>query len=345
LNSLQSSNEWSNCKKYNFMSIDISVIIPIFNVEAYIEKCLSSIINQRGNFSFELILVNDKTEDNSIIKAKEFLEINGKHIVWTIIDSKVNGGLSYARNQGIVHSKGEFLYFLDSDDYVDNDILEKLFEPIRKDNTIEIVIGNGLWHKKNGEIVPIRDIKNYTNYVSSKDILKGLYSGKFPAYIWLNLFKKSVFNKVNFPEGVVWEDLLTWPNILDRNRNIFVINDLLYHYLSREGSISERFDPRMYSLGEHLFEIAKSYDLFNDRAEYAEIFSFFYAKTFLELSWKVVFLSSGKSEAVNVLKEWAKFIPNKLLTTLFRHKYFKKFCLMALWKLNPSSIFLLWHKK
>lgn len=326
--------------------MDISVIIPIYNVEIYIEKCLESILNQSGNFSYELILVNDQTKDNSIIIAENYLNKNAGNLPWKIIHNKKNGGLSFARNEGIKGAIGDYVYFLDSDDYVEHDILNKLFQPIINDRNIEIVVGNGIWHKKDGASQPIRDPHLFSGKITSADLLDGLYNGKFPAYIWLNLFKKNIFDTVAFPVNVVWEDLLTWPYILDRDRKIFAINDLLYHYVSRDGSISERFDPRMLPVGEHLFMIGKRFGMFENKASvHANSFAFFYAKTFLELSWKVVFLSEDKKQSLVVLKEWAKYIPFVVLKLLFKNKFYKKFCLMTLWKFNPSCIYLLWNKK
>src|SRR5690554_3790562 len=106
--------------------IDISVIVPVYKVELYIEKCIYSLLSQTFN-NFEIILVDDRSPDRSIDLAKKILE-NQSRIPYQIISKEKNEGLSAARNTAIKNSNGKYLLFVDSDDWIEKETLQKLFE-------------------------------------------------------------------------------------------------------------------------------------------------------------------------------------------------------------------------
>ena len=109
----------------------VSVIVPFYNVEGYIEKCLDTLVNQTLE-DIEIIVVNDGSKDNSILIVKRFLEKYPEKIVYL---EKENGGLSDSRNYALPHAKGEYVAFLDSDDYVEKDMYEKMYEIAKKENS------------------------------------------------------------------------------------------------------------------------------------------------------------------------------------------------------------------
>ena len=109
----------------------VSVIVPFYNVEGYIEKCLDTLVNQALE-DIEIIVVNDGSKDNSKLIVKRFLEKYPKKIVYL---EKENGGLSDSRNYALPHAKGEYVAFLDSDDYVEKDMYEKMYEIAKKENS------------------------------------------------------------------------------------------------------------------------------------------------------------------------------------------------------------------
>ena len=103
--------------------IDVSVIVPVYNVEKYLDKCLDSIVNQTFN-NYEIIIINDGAPDNSEAIIKKYLKKYPQKIKYY---KKENGGLSDARNMGILKSSGKYLMFVDSDDYIAEDMIEKLY--------------------------------------------------------------------------------------------------------------------------------------------------------------------------------------------------------------------------
>ena len=118
----------------------VSIIVPIYNVEGYIEKCLETLVNQTLE-DIEIILVNDGSTDNSELIAKRFFEKYPEKIVYL---EKENGGLSDARNYGIPYSKGEYIAFLDSDDYVEKNMYEEMYELAKRENS-DMVQCNFYW--------------------------------------------------------------------------------------------------------------------------------------------------------------------------------------------------------
>ena len=122
-------------------NITISVIIPVYNVSAYIEGCLQSVIDQTYN-DFECILVDDASPDDSIAKCKRMIADYDGPISFRIIYHPENRGLSAARNTGTAAATGDYIMYVDSDDVIKRDCIEKLKAPLIQDNSIEMVLGN-----------------------------------------------------------------------------------------------------------------------------------------------------------------------------------------------------------
>lgn len=165
----------------------ISVIIPIYNVEKYLRQCLESVINQNYR-EYEVILVNDGSTDSSKKIAIEFCE---KYNNIKFID-KVNGGLSSARNAGLEVANGEYIVFIDSDDYIRSDYLEKLYQSIsQNDSDISICNLVKVYEKKGEEEKGNLDV-NCTKWYSNVDVLKMIFEGKIFCYAWDKIYKKSL---------------------------------------------------------------------------------------------------------------------------------------------------------
>lgn len=168
----------------------VSIIIPVYNVEKYISKCLDSILNLKYNGVFECILVNDQTEDSSMEIVKDVVEKKHDNIVFQVVDRETNGGLSVARNSGIKEAQGEYLYFLDSDDYILPDTLEKLVAVADKYPKAQIVQAGAI--ATNGGFSYLRmtekKIKDYSEDHSY--IRKKMLGNYYPATAWNKLIKR-----------------------------------------------------------------------------------------------------------------------------------------------------------
>ena len=181
----------------------VSVIIPIYNVEEYLPKCLNSIINQTYK-DLEIICVNDCSPDNSAKILEEYAG-NDKRI--KIVNRKNNGGLSAARNSGLEAATGEYIYFCDSDDWIEEDYIEKMVSAIELTN-VDIVLNTNIISVKNNKIEPFEWIR-YPKQTPEGEFLETEDAvNRSQVMIWAHLYKKSFLDKYNlrFPEGYIHED-------------------------------------------------------------------------------------------------------------------------------------------
>ena len=204
----------------------VSVIVPIYNVSKYIEKCLDSLVCQTLS-DIEIILVNDGSKENEEELIKPYLEKyqNIKYI------KKENGGLSSARNFGLKHANGEYIAFLDSDDYVESNMYLKMYEKAKSSNFDMVVCGI--------KYVYPDKIKEVSSGISedTSDIKTSILT-IHPA-AWNKLFKKDLFkNGIYFKEGIWFEDVEFLYRLLPYIKNIGVVDDFLINYIQRDNSIT-----------------------------------------------------------------------------------------------------------
>lgn len=205
----------------------ISIVIPVYNCEKTIEKCINSVLMQTYK-NFELILVNDGSNDNSKEICQKFcLKYNNIYF----IDQK-NNGVSKARNRGIEKSKGKFILFLDSDDYIDKNVLELMVKNYKKNSLIKlnycIVNNNKKMYKK------------FDSY-DSNIFMEKIITGEIDAYIWGTLFEKKILNKIRFNEELCYlEDLLFQLEYIQFVKKVYYIGnvDSCYNYVINNSSIT-----------------------------------------------------------------------------------------------------------
>ena len=206
----------------------ISVIIPIYNVEKYLKKCIESIINQTYK-NLEIILVDDGSTDNSPTICDEYKK-KDKRIK---VIHKKNGGLSDARNKGIDIATGDFISFVDSDDYIDLNMYEKLVNEFNSD--VDIVVFGRYVEFPNKTLVtcPSDCIMNKENALISLASFKG-----FDMAAWDKIYKKSIISDLRFPFGKKNEDYFFTYKVFDKVKAIKTISQPFYHYVQRPDSIS-----------------------------------------------------------------------------------------------------------
>lgn len=219
----------------------ISIIVPVYNVEIYIEKCISSLIQQTYK-NFEIIVVDDQSPDKSIHLAKKMLSAQDI-IPYQIITSEKNGGLSAARNLGISKSKGNFLLFVDSDDWIEINTLQRLVEASSTKDSEMFFFRVRQVYGDSDRIDILKSIDPAT--MNGKQALSLLFKGKYPAHICKILIDRNLFNGVKFPEGKIYEDVLTLPYLLYKANSVTFIDDILYNYYQRSGSITKSYNPKL----------------------------------------------------------------------------------------------------
>ena len=208
----------------------ISIIIPVYKVEKYLKKCIESVLNQTYT-NLQIILVDDGSPDNCGKICDEYAKKDSR----IEVIHKANGGLSDARNVGISKAKGRYIGFVDSDDYIKENMYEILLNLIKKYdadvsicNLYDVIDGNEyIRNKENG-------IREY----SRLDILKEVLLDKnIQSYAWNKLYKKELFDEVKYPIGKKYEDIGTTFYIFEKCNKIVVTSEPEYYYLKRSDSL------------------------------------------------------------------------------------------------------------
>ena len=217
----------------------VSIIIPTYNVEAYIIDCLESITLQTFRGTLECIIVDDCGTDDSIALAESFIQHYQGNINFRILHREKNGGLSAARNTGLNEAKGEFVYFLDSDDYITPDCIESLVEVAKHFPKVEIVQG-GIVNTKGTIIYDSTRFKTPQLLEDRKDIYSKLVFGELPVSSWNKLIRRDFLkeNSIDFYEGVIHEDVDFLYKLAAHVTSFALCPVITYCYrVQREGSI------------------------------------------------------------------------------------------------------------
>lgn len=208
----------------------ISIVVPVYKVESYLKKCVDSILNQTFT-DFELILVDDGSPDNCPQICDEYAKKDARVKVL----HKENGGLSDARNAGIEVATGEYIGFVDSDDYIAPDMYERLYKLITENNC-DMAICRAVIVREQDEPVyedsdDIRVMdKDTANY-------QMIYKRLFGVNAWNKLCKRELFNSIRFPKGMLYEDMATAYALIDECKRVVYSPMKKYAYLQRGGSI------------------------------------------------------------------------------------------------------------
>lgn len=215
------------------MEPNVSIIVPVYNVEQFLERCVESILKQTM-VSFELLLIDDGSSDRSGQLCDELSQKDNRIRVIHI----PNGGVSNARNLGIKVSRGEWISFIDSDDFVTEDYLETLLKPVRKDETIGFSIGK-LHHIQNGVVTPVPESSSNLHLWNTEQTLKELLTTQKTSFFPVaKLFRKSLIQDLTFNTKYhLAEDALFLTELLlhTKCQTVF-IDKPIYFYDHREGS-------------------------------------------------------------------------------------------------------------
>lgn len=242
--------------------MNISVIVPVYNVEKYIRECILSLLNQTLK-DIEIIIVNDGSNDKSIERIDDLIK-NNKNIN---LVNKVNGGLSSARNEGLKYATGEYVSFIDSDDYVEKDFLENLFNEAKRYD-LDIAIGSHTrLYEDNTFIKVSRDTNLETGKVCSgvEFLSHQLELGDYRMEVWDDLYKRSflIENNLIFNEKIIYEDELFTPQALISANKVKLIENYTYMYRQRNDSIMgcKITEKNIHSLSIILNELIFTYNI------------------------------------------------------------------------------------
>lgn len=220
----------------------LSVIVPVYNVERYIQECMNSLINQTIE-DIEIIVVNDGSKDRSIEIVRE---INDSRIR---ILNKINGGLSSARNFGLENANGKYITFVDSDDFIILKTAYKEMVELCERYNLDIVVGNVNRYYDENKIIPMNTANKIfnRNIVSSEEYFQySVNKKRIFAPVWQSIYKKDLIikNGLFFKEGILHEDELFSPQVIIKSNRIGLYNKNFYNYRQRQGSIMNSEDNR-----------------------------------------------------------------------------------------------------
>ena len=229
----------------------VSIIVPVYNVEKYIEKCIMSIMNQTLR-NFECLVVDDGSKDDSIEIVKKIIGKDNRFIIL----SKENGGLSDARNYGLDKANGEYICFIDSDDYVDKNLLLLTYEKAKEyDSDITCFDLYYDYGNNNYKISKGADYHNVSSYKDNKEIIFNNNSANN------KLYKREFLKKRRFVKGMWYEDMAVIPVWIAEANNMSYVDKPLYYYVQRKGSISHSANPKLFDIYLAISMIKKSLKL------------------------------------------------------------------------------------
>ena len=282
--------------------VKVSVIIPIFNTEKYLNNALDSIINQSLD-DIEIICINDGSTDRSL----EILEEYKKKDSRIKIVSQTNHGLGYSRNQGLNIANGEYIYFIDSDDSLDHNALNELYN-LCETKSLDVVlfklinVDEDSGRKYPNNYYDMKFLKNIVgdNVFSYKDLGERLYDvavsipGKF--------FKSELISDIRFDESLVFEDNPFFIEVLFKAKRAYFYDKYLYNRLRRENSIVSTFDSSFYDvipISNSILQITKDYghyEEFKDKVFNKKIIQTYYRFSLVEDCYKADFFTIIKKD-------------------------------------------------
>jgi glycosyltransferase involved in cell wall biosynthesis len=240
------------------MTPKVSVIIPVYNVEPYLRRCLDSVCGQTLR-DIEILCVNDGSDDGGGMVLEEYA-LHDERI--KIVAHAQNRGSAAARNRGMDAASGEFIYFVDSDDWIDKNYLEAM-HTVAVSEKIDIVMNSNImreYEDRPAHIFEPNDFGekigfNYTGYIKWSD-----YIGSFSYSAWCILWRKSFLQMIHaqFPEGLVYEDNYFHMTTFVHCEYFYLINNPSYHYFYRSNSVTANIDQK------NKHDIVKIYELIYD---------------------------------------------------------------------------------
>ncbi len=292
----------------------VSIIVPVYNVEKYIEKCLNTLMTQTLS-DIEIIIVDDGSKDSSKRIIEKFVKIYPQIIKYYY---KENGGLSSARNFGIQYAQGEYIAFLDSDDYIEPTMYEEMYNTAKKENA-DMVECDFIWEYPKKQVLDRGVIYN-----GKKDALE-----KARVVAWNKLIKREIIEKqkIEFPYGLRYEDVEFFYKLLPYLNNISFVKKYFIHYVQRDNSIVNTQNSKTKDIFKVLNNVLEFYKNEGYYEDFKEQLEYTFTRILLCSSLKRMCKIGNKDERKKALDEtWnilnAKF-PNWKKNKLLKKKSLK----------------------
>lgn len=279
------------------MDTKISIIIPIYNVENYIERCAETLMSQTLGYELEYIFVNDATPDKSIEILQSVLDkYPDRRDRVTIISHELNKGLPSARNTGLSVARGDYIYHCDSDDYLERNTLELLYKTAIE-NDADIV-----WCDYKETLPGGERYKKQPVFQTAEDAICGMLVGQMEYNVWNKLVKRSLYvdNGIYFPDGYAMGEDLTMISLFANARKVAYVPEPLYNYVRTNVSAMtySMSNDKMKSLAHNVY-LMEDYLV----EKFGSRFNLEIATLKLNLKWPYLISSSS----IDAYKEWNKW--------------------------------------
>ena len=210
----------------------VTIVVPVYNVSDYIERCIESVTCQSYK-NIECIIVDDATPDDSITKCERIISNNHGNVQFSILHHKQNRGLSAARNTGTDAAIGDYIFYMDGDDEITPDCIEKMLNPVLRDPSIEMVMGSFV---REPDGFPLTPRQQQGKRLEEKDlktrevVRESFFRNEFYANAWNKLIKKNFLlsNQLLFKEGILWEDILWYFYVMKYICHLYTLSDVTY---------------------------------------------------------------------------------------------------------------------
>lgn len=285
----------------------LSVIVPCYNTYEYLPTCIKSIIANKVD-DMEIILVNDGSQDGTLDVIKEYARKYPKIIKY--IDKK-NGGLSDARNAGLKEAKGDYIAFIDSDDYIDSNMLTEMLKKALS-GIFDIVTCDIKMIYSNHEICVN---PGYCKDLLNKEEIKNVMYKFYPAAC-NKIYKKELFRKLKFKKGILYEDIEFMYRLLPNVNSIGVVSGVYYNYLQREDSITYTYNERLYDFVNNFDSIFEYYESNNIFLEYKDELEYVYVRYLFATFMKRL----AKTKNKKLYNDGYKYVISKVKTKFPNYK-------------------------
>ena len=315
------------------MKPQISVIVPVYNVEQYLKRCVDSILAQTFT-DFELILVDDGSPDNCGVICDEYARRD--HRVRVI--HKENGGLSDARNAALDVMQGRYVFFVDSDDWISNDALESTYEAIRKTGA-KVATGNIITAYEDGRETVLYAPSREEKVLNGEEMLTTLLRPN----ACNRLYAAEIFSDLRYPVGRLYEDVFVYHKILDRIDRMVLTGKFSYYYFMRQGSImNSEYRIQFTDIVDAVFERAQWLDRIGQKSLADETRLFVYS----QVAVAYAHLDRSNTEHAKRLNE-IKIIYDACYPVLMRSNQigWRQKTRMFILKYMPTLHTVLWGKR
>lgn len=269
--------------------IKVSIIIPVYNTERYLERCLKSVVNQTLKEK-EIIIINDGSTDNSHIIINKYKNLYNN----IIVINQDNQGAASARNRGLRIASGEYIGFVDSDDLVSPSMYEELYYYAKKE---EVDIVEGEFKSVKFSSINYKVDKEFKFYkYTTKEALKNFFKS-FNGSVCFGIYRNKLFKNVNFPEGKIYEDMYCKAQLIYNANGLVILNKTFYFYSERLNStIKSKFSKKDFDYIIITKALIK-YFIHKDKISFI-----YYAKEIIELLVHSVYFTIEKSIRDNYFK-------------------------------------------